>query len=358
MNNNFALCSPRETFYLTLALLTNRIFTNYPLIYTKTSGNGAPLSVLLSEIFVLIAVSFLSTRFFNFKNGNILSAVRNKFGKTATYLLSSAIIFYLLLSSFYLLTEITDFAKLVAFPTAPFWFIAVFFVLAAVVGASGGSKTLFRASGFITLFFIFSGLIIILSVLFQSDFTNLFPLMGTGISNTVGKGFSGISMYADILLLLLIKPDSSDPKPFRRAVIWASVAALAFNLLVILTYTAKIPYPISAQEQFPAYLLMKEVYFGRFFQRMDAIFLLSTCLCGMFSLSLNILILSGLLKQVFGITHRYISVYSTAFLLFFTAAIPFRLPVHLLVWSALSMFGIFLTAAIFYRKERIRTHEK
>ena len=355
MNNNSFSCSARETFFIVLILTTNKIITNSPLLLVRNSGTGAPLSALLSGLLAIALIYFLTARFHRKRNRNILCTAETLWGKAVNCLISLILVAYLFASSLYLLTEVTNFSKLIAFPTTPFWFVAVFFVVAAAAGAANGGKGLCRTAVFIAGFFLASLLVVCLSPLFQSDFTNLAPVLGTSAENTLFKGLGGISQYRDIVLLLLLEPDFSSQKSARRTVTAAASVGALFNFLLIFAYTAKVPYPISAEEQFPAYLLLKEVSFGRFFQRLDAIFLLASALCGMFSLALNIKLISAIFRRTFGIKPTGIALSATAITLFSSAIMSLSPSPAAISAVGLAILGIFALWALFIRKERSDT---
>ena len=357
MNNNSILCSPRETFFLILVLMTNRIFTNFPIIHNRVSGTGASLSAAISVVIALLLIYFIAAKFFVSGNENIISKTERIFGKVGKFILSLGLVAYLFISSFYQLTEITDFARLTAFPTAPFSFIAGFFAVAAAIGALSGAKALFRTSGYIVIAFGASLLILLSSALFQSDFTNLFPILGTGYVNVFKSGFAGTTMFSDIILLFVLKPSFTTVKSARRTLLTASAVALSFAFLLSLAYTAKIPYPVSSEEHFPTFLLLKEAYFGRFFQRTDAMFLFSSSIFGMFSLSLNIFLISRIFKQTFGIKQRYKTIIPTVIILYCIAITSFRFSVPFMIYSGAIAALVFLFAILPYRKEKITSNE-
>ncbi len=357
MNDNSTLCSPKETFFLILVLMTNRLFTNFPIIHNRISGTGASLSAAVSVVIACLLIYFIAAKFFVSGNENIISKTERIFGKPGKFILSLLLVAYLLVSSFYQLTEITDFAKLTAFPTTPFPFIAGFFAAAAVIGALSGAKALFRTSGYIIISFGASLLILLSSALFQSDFTNLFPMLGTGSVNVFKSGFAGTTMFSDIILLFILKPSFTTVKSARRTVLTASAVALAFAFLVSLAYTAKIPYPVSSNEHFPLFLLLKEAYFGRFFQRTDALFLFSSSIFGMFSLSLNIFLISRIFRQTFGIKPSHITIIPAVIILYCIAITSFRFSVPFMIYSGAIAAFVFLFAILPYRKEKTTANE-
>jgi len=280
---------------LGISLTAFRIFTSLPLISTYVSGTGAPLSALLSGI---LAIAFV---WLFYKGYNIIGCTKSSFVK---YTVSIVALIYLAASAFFTLTEFSRFAKTTAFPTTPLWFISLFFVIAAGVGATKGTLPLLRLCRYFIPVFVGIVFLIILSVLWNSDPTNLHPLLGNGAYNTFGKGLSGILLYSDLPLIFLIDQSADNKDKFRRFALWGAVLGVLVCFFTILAFTAKIPYPLSKDGQFPFYLLIKEVSFGRFFQRIDAIVLFISALWGMISLCLNLCLITKIFEGTFETTSK------------------------------------------------------
>ena len=356
-------CRTGEIYSLVFILLTTKLFTNQSLLFAGISGTGAPLSAICSGLVALVVICISTRRFYrNPDGGNIISRGEKRFGTIGKYLICLILIGYLALSSAYVLNQFSHLAKLVAFPTAPLWFVAVFFAVAAFAGASAKEDGILRTSKFIVPFLLITILVLLISVLCQSNFLNLFPILGAGVSNTVFKGLSGITFYSDIALVFLINPFSTSPKSTKNAIIFASTTAIIINALAIITFTAKIPYPLSQEGDFPMYLLLKEVYYGRFFQRIDAIFLLASSFCGMFSLSVNFCLITKVLEQAFDITHRQAALFpviATTFLLALGyLPIPETAASNILFPLTFVVLGIVLFISILTGKGVVAHHEK
>ncbi len=306
MKKTTATCS--EMFCLCLSLAAFRIFTTLPLIFTRISGTGAPLSALLSGI---LAIAFILLRY---KGHGILSQSKIPLVR---YAVSVSALAHIAASAFFTLTQFSYFARITAFPTTPLWFISLFFVIAAGFGAIMGLPALLRVCRYTVPVFAGVIFIIILSVLWNSNPANLFPVMGNGAFNTLGKGLGGTLLFSDLSLLLLIEQPSDSNVQFRHSALWGAGLGALVCFLTVVAYTAKIPYPISKAGEFPFYLLMKEVSYGRFFQRVDAIVLLVSSLWGMLSLSLQLCLATKIFSDTFGATSKSAVIFPACLALFF-----------------------------------------
>lgn len=115
--------------------------------------------------------------------------------------------------------------------------------------------------------------LILLLCLPQYHAANLAPFWGYGFSSTLTAGLFRSSAYGDIVMLLVLAPYLKTPKTLGKT----GVAAILFGggliALTCLCYTLAMPYTISGYFLSPVLEMAKRVYFSRFFQRIDAIFL-------------------------------------------------------------------------------------
>ena len=95
------------------------------LLYPKNSGSGAALSAVFSGLWAFLIISIIIFLFSKFKKGNILDAAELSFGNFGKTIVASIILFYTALSALVALGEFSHLAKLIAFPTAPLFYIQI-----------------------------------------------------------------------------------------------------------------------------------------------------------------------------------------------------------------------------------------
>lgn len=315
-NEHFISFKNRDIYLVLINLLIVRIFSRFPSIFPKTSGNAAALSALWSG-FVAFGVIFLITELCSRnKTANLIVAAHRAFGKWGGYIVSAIVTLCLFVSAVITLGELSQLAKDISFPTAPFWFVLLFFAVAAVCGVFGGIGAISRMHGFFVPTVIVVLVLLILSVVFSGDATMLFPILGNGAEAVFGKGLSGTILYTDILLFFLICPGNNIEEFTKKKVLTASAIGIFLSVMFIFALNLSVSPSVSAEGSFPVYHVLKEVYYGRFFQRIDAIMLLISSLSGMLYLSLNVATLSLISKEIFK-TDRVFLI-SVAYMFFIT----------------------------------------
>ncbi len=338
--------------HIGISLSAYRIFTNLPLSFTRFFGTGAPLFSLISGLLFFAILFFLTKRLLRVDSESIFVSAEKTLGAFGKYGLFIFFFIYIFVSSIFLVSEFSGFSKLVAFPLSPKWFIAIFFVLAAAIAALSSLESLGKL---FAMFIPLSFLIIVfflVTVLFESRMENLFPIMGTAENFTLPNFSSTLLIFSDMLLIFLLKPQ--DIKAAPKTIFFSFLLGFAIVFLLILTYTAKIPYPLSKDETFPLYLLVKEVYYGRFFQRIDAIVLLISAILGMLNLGLNFYFLVSLFQNIFDIKNRFVVVFPISASVFFVALFLSQFLAHLsqffLALSAILLLAGLLILAISIKK--------
>ena len=356
--------NPREVSYIIINLLVFRLFTRVPVLFSRVSGTAAALNSLYSGLIVLALLLFLLTMLKDRFNISIMNRAKAVFGRAGQIIVCVFVILYLAVSAIVALKEVSMLAKLLAFPAAPMAFVSMFFVVAAFLSVLGGIKTVSALHRLFVPFTVAILAVTVISTLRQGNLTHLYPIFGLGIDRLFGTGVSGVVMYTDIVLLFLISPEASasqeaEDKEFatKSSVLCSAAFGIVLTVLIIFAFNVRIPYPVSAEGQFPIFLLLKEVHYGRFFQRIDAALLLAAVLSGMLYLSLNLSLFADAFKRCFNLSATRPLAAVMAPLFFFCVAgvdfIPAEVLEMLLFCGSFGVWAIFIVVAVFvFIKER------
>ena len=98
--------------------------------------------------------------------------------------------------------------------------------------------------------------------------------LGNGIPMIISKGLLRASIFSPIIYLFFITPFIKTHKNLKLAG-YIGVGVSGILLIVsALAYLMVYPYPVSTESFLPIYQLSRLVSYGRFFQRIESIFLL------------------------------------------------------------------------------------
>ncbi len=353
--------SKKDMGFILINLLTYRLFTDSPLVFPKTAGQAATISAILSAIAAMLVIIFLCRIRERLSGESPVTLISDFLGKKRKALLYIPVLAYLLVSSILMLKEFSETAKLIAFPTAPLCFTALFLTLGIVFSAYCGTKPIARLHSLFVPIILGVLFFIIISALWGSDFSNLFPILGRGPKKVLSGGFYGTVMFTDIIIFLLIVPPSKKGSAFHKHLWPYALTGLMAVVLTVFSYTVKIPYPISADSKLPAYLLLKEIHYGKFLQRIDALFLLASSLSGMLYLGLCIRVFSNIFKEAFSVSDKAPIVFPITLIVLFSALGAVFISSHLALTLLLALgFGslfLIIVLTLFSAIRRKNAHE-
>lgn len=219
-------------------------------------------------------------------------------------ILSLAVLLYLGLAFATVAGEFSFLSQAVAFPNSPLWFVAAFFLAAAFIGAFCTLSALVRLNGILVPICGFGIALLCLLTATDGSIFNLFPVFGKGIAQTVTSGIKGLVLYADILLLFLIVPDSEDRSRYYKAIFCGTVAAFLLNVIFVLSYSLAVSNEAAVGEHIPLYLLLKEVRLGRFIQRIDAVIQLISAFSGFLYLAFVLSLAASVLRKLLNVPQK------------------------------------------------------
>ena len=277
-----------------------RIFTKAPLSVTKITGGSAIIAAFGSGAFALFVLGML-VLFFSKYSSRFERHNQTLAGGFFKHILSLAVLLYLGLSFATVTGEFSFLAQAISFPKSPLWFVAVFFITAAFIGAFCGFSAILRLSGILVPVCSVGLALLFLLTAPSGNIFNLFPVLGGGVHQTITSGIQGLLFYADILLLFLIIPETEDRQSYYKAVFFGAAMAFVLNILFVFSYTLAVSAPEAVGEHIPVYLLLKEVRLGRFIQRIDAIIQLLSAFSGFLQLAFVLRLSASVLKKLLNI---------------------------------------------------------
>lgn len=256
----------------TVVLLTKVFYTN-PGTAIKGAGTAAWYSTLISafiSIIIFLLVCVLMRRFPNRTLGDIFEDV---FGKIIGKLLSLVFIGYFIFYAGSNLREFVEMIKAYNLPYTPPSVIIIAFLIPVILIAYLGNETLSRIS-YIGFWFVLVAIAFILCLdypFYKVDC--IFPLAGFNIKRTIVMGVTRTSAYDEVIILAFMINSIQGVKNFKKAGIIGLIISGITVSMVILCSIIAYDYTMAIENLSDLFELSREIYFGRFFQRFEAIFI-------------------------------------------------------------------------------------
>lgn len=253
---------------------------------------------------------------------DILDIAKFLGGKWLKVVLGILFLCYLVFTVSILLRSFSEMLKIIFFPKTPVRVIMLLILIGIVITNRLGFKPLARAN----LFFIPATLFSILFI-FIANFDNftaqrIFPLLGNGISSTFLSGISNLFAFGGITYLYFLPPHLKEQKHYQKVAL-VSIGLSAFFLFIsVCTLLLMFPLSASVEEILPLYLASRFIEFGRFFQRLDAIFVFIWIISMLSYLSITSYFANDIFRKITNLQSHKWTIFLLAALCFGISLIP------------------------------------
>jgi spore germination protein KB len=225
-----------------------------------------------------------------------------------------------------LLREFFEILKSFVFPNTPISVLNGTMIIIVAVAVFLGLETIARAAklaAFIALF----GYLLLLALSSQNyKLSNLFPILGYGIGNTIIEGVTRSSAYSDVIVLAVFAGSLQGVKHIKRAGYLSLILSGLLVSIGIFCMSLIFPYYTFQEQTAPLYTLATMIKYGTFFQRLDPAFLFLWIIVTIISSSVVFYCSVSSYCKTFRLQDRRPVILSMAVLLFAVTMIPEDLP--------------------------------
>ena len=263
-----------EAISLVLTIMINHIILNLPKNLITTTSSSSIINVIFISIIALGIIYVICQLLKRFPSFDILDISKFLGGKWLKIVMGVLFIAYLVFTMSILLRSFSEGLKIIFFPKTSVPIIMLLFILVIIIANKLGFSAIVRSNLFFMPVVLLSILSIFIANLDNFTIERMFPLLGNGWIPTFFSGLSNLFAFGGISYLYLLPPHLKESNGYSK-VAFASIGISAFYLLIsVATLLLMFPFFTTTEEIFPLYLASRFIEFGRFFQRLDAVFLL------------------------------------------------------------------------------------
>lgn len=256
---------------VTMALITE-LFLTFPAVLGHKGQTAAWLVLLVATL--VAAVAFLPTAILleRYPEKTIIEIGEELLGPIGNAFFALIIFLTFLAITSLILRQYAERTITVSLNNLPLSVAMVMLLVGAAVACYLGLEAINRSvwiAGFIIVF-----MLLLVQFLpfpyWQTDY--LFPLGGSGLKEILFEGLKRSSLFAEVLMLAVIYP--SLPKGAVRSV--GLTGLLLSGLIMALTiFTTQLVFPVQVFQEMslPTFETSRLIYFGRFIQRLESIFI-------------------------------------------------------------------------------------
>jgi spore germination protein (amino acid permease) len=248
------------------------------------------------------------------------------------------------------LREFVEMIKTYALPLTPISVIMASFLLTAVIISYFGFECMARISA-ICFIPIIAGLILILLLASPSYNLNLLkPFGGHGINVTLATGFFRSSAYMEFTVLTVVVAALHGHAGFKKAGVTSILLTGIIFAISILCYLAAFGYPSASENISGLYELSRSIYFNRFFQRVESLFLFIWVISSVITTTVTFYIGILIYCKVFTIKNHKPLLLPFAVMAFIVAILPQSMQevthINVMFLRQYSMFVVYIPSVI------------
>ena len=305
-----------EVYALFITIVSTNIIINIPTIILDLTSTGAVLNTLYLTIISLLFVLLVCKFFKPFVNSDILDISEFLGGKFIKVIMGILYLILFLTFSAFCLRYFSYSLKMIYFDNISLVLLMLLFLIPATIATKAGIKAI---SGTAIVFLPLSILsLFVFSIASSENFVweNLFPLLGYGTKEIFLINIPNIFAFNVVAYLYFLKPFIKSEKYYKKISIIAVVLCGLYLFISIITLLMVFPFIMHTDETLSVYLVTRLISFGRFFQRVDALFIFVWILIITSFLSINLFILSHIVKKLAKLKSHLQLVYPMASLIF------------------------------------------
>lgn len=311
-----------ESISLIMIIIINHIILYLPKIILSDLQSSAPLNVIYISIVAFIIVCIILKLLKNFPNLDIFDISKFLGGNILKIIIGLIILLYFIFISSITLRNFSENLKIIYFQKTPISLLIIAFIIAIITTNNLGSKSIVRANLLIIPVVLFSILFICIGNSSNFCINRIFPILGTGFAPTFLSGLSNLFAFGGIIFIYLIPSKLENTKDLKKISIISITFSAIYLFFSVVSLLMMFPFLPSTEQVMPLYLLTRYIEFGRFFQRLDAIFLLIWIISIISYLSIVSSFILEIFKKITNIQHTKPIIWLVALILFDISLIP------------------------------------
>lgn len=306
---------------MTMVIITKMFYTSIRVLI-KTTGTAAWYTVIISSGLSMLAfylVYLLMKRFQGYDLVEIFQKVTGKvIGKTLALAFSVYFIYYAGSN----LREFLEMIKAYNLPYTSPSLILFAFIASVIILAYLGLETIARVSRSV-FYVIIIGVILILLLAYPIyNVDRIFPIGGHGIKTSLYTGLFRVSAYDEVIILAFIINSIHGIKNFKKAGYISLIIALFTIGASIFCSIIAFEYPSSAENLSSLFQLSRVIYFNRFFQRIESVFLFIWVMASLITVATSFYMSLSIYCKAFKLDNYKPLLLPCAFLTFMVSILP------------------------------------
>ncbi|WP_238456904.1 GerAB/ArcD/ProY family transporter [Desulforamulus putei] len=320
-----------EGFSLLYISSLTSLFLTLPSKVIEDGKNMAWLLFLITIIMVLLAFWIVSELMRRQQDMTLIEATETLLGPYVGMLVNTVFFIYFVIREALLFREYAEAFLVAALPRTPISVVIAVLVVAAFTSAYYGLETIARAARAALPFVVVGLVTLYISVLPYVDTSFFYPLWLDKPLFLLGKAFLDYTSTSELIASAVIIHSFGGWQFYRR--IGFLTLAAAGGTILITTVLILFVFGVQGASELilPFFNLSQIISIGRFFQRLESVFLLTWAMVGFFKIALFLYISTVILARMFRLADYRPLLWIVTLLCLVLSILPPDLPTTLLL---------------------------
>lgn len=288
-----------EAVCMAVTLISAQLFLNLPRVMMEAAWTAAWILTTYISILAFVLFMIIARLYKPFEGKDLLDLGEHIGGNAGRILVGAIVFLFLLYAAPVILREFSENMKTISLPQSPISYVALFFLAGMIIAAYLGIEAIARYSAIVVPIIAIGYLLIIVGSIQYFDISRITPWLGSGPYEIFVKGLPRISMFAGVILVYLIFPFIRTHKNFKTVGYISINLSGVFFLIGVLAFSLIYQYPTGTESFLPIYKLARLIEYGRFFQRVESMFVLIWATAALLHLSLILFLIVYVFKKTF-----------------------------------------------------------
>lgn len=336
-----------EGFALLYISSISSVFLTLPSKLIEDGKNMAWFLFVNSIIYVLISFFIVTLLMKRHRNVTLIEASEEILGPYLGMMINLIFALYFITRESFLFRTYSEALLVSALTRTPISVVLITIALAALISAYYGFETIARVAR-VSLAFVVGGIVLlVIAVIKDIEIVHLYPLWSMDPFKLMAKAATDYTVTSEVLIPAIIFHTFGGWKHFRKAGMLALLAG-GLTILLVTNFVLLISGVEVASEMLsPFYSLSEAVSIGRFFKRIEAVFLLTWAMVGFLKAGFFLYISTVIIARMLRLPDYRPLIWIIALLCFALSILPPDLPTaYVLERNLLGLWGLLPTVFI------------
>jgi spore germination protein KB len=314
----------REAASIGILFVITKIFLPFQRSLAEIGGTAAWIIALIAVALCPLTWWAIRGILNNATEGStLIEATEEIWGPLLGTLLNLAYFCFFFMITFLVLREFSELLSSDVLPRTPMNVILVSLLIPIAVVAHSGIEALGRFCWLTVGLIVVSVMIVLIGgLLTHSEPNALSPFWGKGKSQVLTMGIVKSSLFSEMLVFGFLLPRMRTTQQWGRAAWWCIAISSITIFSTTIVYLFVFPYPTAIRLNVPMFEVSRLIFFGRWIQRLESLFLISWLICAVMKLAIGLYCSAATMSQMLRLPRVQPLIFPLAILIYVFALLP------------------------------------